>query len=114
MGQKTLGFVTYCLFQISRVKANLILDHNVVSWSGSSLKSLVGLEVKVPSLVTVASHMAINDGSWYSVVRAFRWVALVDIGMVLRCWVEASVMTLADNLSSVSKGEFSQPRRYIR
>lgn len=74
----------------------------------------MGLEVEVPSLVTVASHMAINDGSWNGIVRTLSWVALVDISMVLRCWVEASVMTLADDLSSVSKGEVSQLRRYIR
>lgn len=89
---------TYRLLQVCSTKANFILDYDVMRWSSGALKSLVGLEIEIPSLVTIASNITIDDGARYGIVGALQRVARIDICMILGSRIESSMVTLADNL----------------
>lgn len=93
------SLVTYCLFQVGSIESNLVLDHNVMGWSSSSLKSLMRLEVEVPSLITVASDVTVYHSSGNGIVRALGRVARVDVGVFLARGIKARVVTLANNLT---------------
>lgn len=57
------------------------------------------LEIKIPSLITIASDVTIYHGSRNGVVRSLGRVSWIDICVLLICWVETRVVTLANNLS---------------